>query len=79
MATLLAHQTSHHHEAASADFEDVIAELRLEWLDPVDGASELARSDSQPLPEGANEARERAARWFGVQTQAWWQPLRRDE
>ena len=74
----LQHQTSEHHEASTPRFGDLIADMRLEWLDPVDGASGLARSDPQPVADGADEAIRRAARWFGVEKQAWWQPLRGD-
>ncbi|MFP8873989.1 MAG: antibiotic biosynthesis monooxygenase family protein [Myxococcota bacterium] len=74
----LRHQASEHHEAAAPRFGELIAEIRLEWLDPVYGASGLAQTDPQALPEGAAEAIQRAARWFGVETQPWWRDLRED-
>ena len=38
---LITHQISEHHEAAAGNYGDIIADLDLEWLDPVDGASKL--------------------------------------
>ena len=39
--TFIAHQTSDHHESASPQLGEVLAGLRLEWVDPIQGASGL--------------------------------------
>lgn len=72
----LEHQTSDHHEAASAALGELIADLELEWLDPVGGASELGPTDMQELPPGATELTAIYHRIFAAQVQDWWQPLR---
>ena len=51
----LAHQASPHHEEAAASLMDVIADLRLEWLDPVSGASPLPATVPQDLPADASD------------------------
>ena len=47
----LAHQTSDHHESASPQLGRMIAGLRLEWVDPIAGASPLTPTDGEALPE----------------------------
>ena len=47
------HQTSAHHEAASPALGEVIEALRLEWVDPIAGASPLVATTTAPLGEGA--------------------------
>lgn len=72
----LAHQTSDHHEAASPKLGEWIEKIRLEWVDPVQGASDLPPTDMQPLREGSDELTTRYHRLFAAQLQEWWQPLR---
>jgi quinol monooxygenase YgiN len=71
----LAHQTSDHHESAAPALRDVIETMRLEWLDPVAGASEAAVTDVGPLPAGASElAASYYARFAGDVVAGWWPP-----
>jgi quinol monooxygenase YgiN len=72
----LAHQTSDHHEAASPTIGDLVSNLRLEWVDPVQGASDLPPTEAQPLPSNADELTERYHKLFSPTHQAWWDPLR---
>ena len=72
----MAHQSSPHHEAAAAPLMDVIAELRLEWLDPVQGASPLPPTRAQPLPADAGEPVRRWAEMTPAALAGWWAPLR---
>jgi quinol monooxygenase YgiN len=72
----LVHQTSDHHEEASPRLGELIAKMRLEWVDPVQGASELPPTNMQPLPEGANALTTRYHQLFAATLQDWWQPLR---
>lgn len=40
-AAFLAHQTSPHHERAASELGPAIASMRIEWVDPIAGASAL--------------------------------------
>ncbi|QUD90412.1 putative quinol monooxygenase [Phenylobacterium montanum] len=70
------HQSSPHHEAAAAPLMDLIAELRLEWIDPVQGASPLPATHARPLPPDAGPVMRRYAEMMPVATADWWDPLR---
>ncbi len=72
----LAHQTSEHHEKASPEFGRLIAKMRLEWVDPVQGASDLPPTEMQSLPTDADELTARYHKLFAAKLQDWWQPLR---
>jgi quinol monooxygenase YgiN len=72
----LVHQTSAHHEAASPKLGELISKMRLEWVDPVQGASGLPPTEQQPLPAGADELTARYHALFKPSLQDWWQPLR---
>ena len=72
----LAHQTSDHHEAASPLLGKVIADIRLEWVDPIGGASPLVATNGEPVPADADELTKRYAKWFAAQVADWWLPLR---
>ena len=74
--TFIAHQTSDHHESASPRLQELIADLRLEWVDPVAGASPHPETNSQPLPEGADELTTQYHELFAAQLQDWWTKLR---
>ena len=71
----IAHQTSDHHESASAPLMSAIEDLRLEWLDPVDGASPLPATRPQALDDRGDERLRRYAELFGVELAPWWAPL----
>lgn len=68
------HQTSDHHEAP--DFPALLKTIRLEWLDPVEGASELAPTDPQAIPADASKLMREYAETYPVEMQHWWQLLR---
>jgi quinol monooxygenase YgiN len=70
--TFIAHQTSDHHEQASPRIGAVVEALRLEWVDPVDGACELAPTASQDVPDDADELTQTYARRFAAQIADWW-------
>lgn len=72
----LAHQSSPYHEEAAAPLMDLIADLRLEWLDPVPGASPLPATVPQDPPADAGEVVRRYADMFPVNTAPWWTVLR---
>jgi quinol monooxygenase YgiN len=65
------HQMSDHHE--SHDFGDVLADIRLEYLDPVEaGGSGLPRTLDPPLAPDATEAMQTAQARFPIQVAPWW-------
>jgi quinol monooxygenase YgiN len=68
----LRHQTSAHHETASPKLGDVIARMKLEWVDPLGTASDLPPTNEQELPEDADDFTRRTARLFAPEVQGWW-------
>lgn len=72
----LVHQTSDHHEDASPRISALIRDMKLEWVDPVAGASTLPPTNMQELPAGADELTRLAHRVFAAQVKAWWESLR---
>ncbi len=68
----LEHQTSDHHEEASPALGEVIESLRLEWVDPVQGAAPLPPTDHQDLPPDAGDLMRAYARRFAPAIQDWW-------
>jgi len=72
----LEHQTSDHHEASAPELGDLIRDMELEWVDPVQGASKLPPTGMQPLAEDADALTTRYHRVFEARVQAWWARLR---
>lgn len=72
----IVHQTSEHHEAASPQFGRTIENLRLEWVDPIDGACELPPTEMQPAPEGADDLVAAYTERFAAIIAPWWSDLR---
>ena len=68
----IAHQTSDHHESLSAQITGCIEAMRLEWVDPIQGASTLPPTVSQDAPADADELTARYAKRFAAQIAAWW-------
>ena len=72
----LAHQTSEHHEAASPELRGVVEAIRLEWVDPIAGASELPPTVAQDAPAGADPLTSDYAARFAADVAEWWGGLR---
>ena len=72
----IAHQTSDHHEWASPELGRVIESLRLEWLDPVAGASALPATEMQPAAAGATDLVVAYTDRFAAAIAEWWLPFR---
>lgn len=65
------HQMSDHHEGH--DFADVLAGIRLEYVDPVDGAGGgLGRTLDPPLPADAPADQRTAQERFPLTIAPWW-------
>jgi quinol monooxygenase YgiN len=73
------HQTSVHHVAAGAALKELIAGMRLEWIDPVDGSNGLPPTNSTDAPLDAGELERSHRTRHAAQVQDWWLPLRHDE
>ena len=74
--TFIDHQTSDHHEAASPEIGRVVESLRLEWVDPVQGASDLPPTASQDVAADAGDLTRAYAERFAAQVADWWSALR---
>ncbi len=72
----IGHQVSDHHETASPAIGEVVQALRLEWVDPIAGASPLTPTDGQAAPADAPELVQKYAARFAADVAAWWGPLR---
>jgi len=64
------HQTSPHHEAP--DFGSMIEEMELEWVDPIQGASDLVATEPQDVPADASDLMKQYAANMPVEKQDWW-------
>lgn len=72
----IAHQTSDHHEEASTELRELLESIRLEWIDPVAGASPLGSTENGDLSGSPDELTRRYGEIFAAQVAAWWLPLR---
>lgn len=70
--TFIVHQTSDHHETASPQLGQVLAGIRLEWLDPVPDASPLPPTRSGEVPGDASELSRTYAQRYAAQIASWW-------
>lgn len=70
------HQTSDHHETASPALGQVIEQLRLEWVDPIEGASPLPVTEHQPAEANASELVQAYTDRFAAVIADWWPALR---
>ena len=72
----IAHQVSDHHESASPNIGEVVAGLRLEWVDPIAGASPLPSTESAELPADATELFLSYHERYAAQVAQWWGSMR---
>jgi quinol monooxygenase YgiN len=64
------HQSSDHHEAP--DYGAMLEEVRLEWVDPVQGACELVPTNNQAMPDSASDLMKTYAQQYVADVQDWW-------
>ena len=74
--SFIAHQTSDHHETAGPELGRFIESIRLEWVDPIVGASTLGPTEMQAAPDDADELTKRYIARSAAQIADWWLPLR---
>lgn len=67
-----AHQASDHHEGQLENFAACIEDLKLEVLDPVEGASPLPAASDQQLPADASNLLREQAAIVPVALMEWW-------
>lgn len=72
----IAHQTSEHHEGAAAELRAVIEDIRLEWVDPIEGASPLPPTEHLAPAADASDLAKTYSESYRAQIAAWWQPAR---
>ena len=75
-AAFIVHQTSVHHETASPALGEVIESLRLEWVDPITGASPLVPTEGADIGSGGTELQQLYAVRYAAQVAEWWEGLR---
>lgn len=66
------HQTSDHHEAEVAGLGEVMAKFRLEWIDPVPGASPLLPTRAQTLGDDATPLARKYEQSLPLTIAEWW-------
>jgi len=74
-AGFLAHEASPHHLGALPALREVLQDVRLQWVDPIVGASPLAPTDLAPPPD-ATDLEGAYSERYGAKVQDWWLPLR---
>lgn len=74
--SFIAHQTSAHHERESPQIARIVENIRLEWLDPVQGGSPLTTTAVQDLSASEDELTRRYAKIFEARIASWWLPFR---
>ena len=70
------HQASDHHEGELARFQECIADLDLELVDPVANAAPLPATNDQPCPDSEPDAVREQAGNYPIAPPPWWQLLR---
>ena len=70
------HQASDHHEGQMQSFQDCIADLELETVDPVQQASELPATTASVILASEPPAVQQQAELFPINEASWWQVLR---
>lgn len=74
--TFIRHQTSDHHESASPRLGPMIESIRLEYVDPVAGASPLPATEHQDAPDGADALTVDYTERYAAAVADWWSALR---
>lgn len=70
------HQASDHHEGQIQRFQECIADLDLEIVDPVRGASPLPVTQAGKVPAGESQAVREQSEQFPMEEVVWWRALR---
>ena len=68
----LKHQVSSHHEELAAELREITSEIKIEWVDPVQGASELVETNHQNPPSEWGELANSYSNRLSAHAQPWW-------
>jgi quinol monooxygenase YgiN len=74
--TFIGHQTSPHHEEAAPELGTVLESLRLEWVDPIAGASDLPPTEHQSAVADADELTVTYTDRYAAVVADWWSAQR---
>lgn len=74
--SFIVHQTSDHHETESPKIGGCVESLKLEFVDPIVGASDLAPTNHQPAPDDADDLTRLYTDRYAAQIADWWLSLR---
>ena len=74
---LLKHQISEYHEAAGAQYDGVIEDINLEWLDAIEDAAPVGVTEMQKVPEDASDLAKEYGESHAAEVQDWWMKLRK--
>lgn len=74
--SFITHQTSDHHETFGPRLGKVMESIRLEFVDPVQGGSDLPPTDMQDATADADELTVSYTKRFAANIADWWLPLR---
>ena len=74
--SFIAHPVSDHHETAGPRLQELIESIRLEFVDPVGGASPLPPTDEQDPPPDADPLTGDYSTRYAAQVARWWLALR---
>ncbi|MEN3974938.1 antibiotic biosynthesis monooxygenase [Emcibacter sp. SYSU 3D8] len=72
----LVHQSSDAHEEFGGQFGDVVQDIRIEWVDAIEGANALAPTAPQDAPPGASDLVRKYSKDYAVRMADWWKALR---
>jgi len=72
----IAHQASDHHEDATERLRAAIETIRLEWVDPIDGASPLPPTNDQSAAVAASDLERTYHETYPAMVAHWWSALR---
>lgn len=68
----LKHQASSHHEELAAELREITEEIKIEWVDPVSGASNLVETNHQVPPSDWGDLAKSYSERMPAHAQPWW-------
>ncbi len=75
-AAFLTHQASDHHRLLTADLGEMVEDVQLEFVDPIDGASPLPAADTTTVIETSSPLIEHYAARYPATIEPWWDAQR---
>tara|TARA_B100001996_G_scaffold278064_1_gene218571 strand:+ start:354 stop:761 length:408 start_codon:yes stop_codon:yes gene_type:complete len=72
----LKHQVSSHHEELASELREITTEIKIEWIDPIQGASQLVETNHQTPTSELGELAASYSERMPANAQPWWLELR---